>query len=50
MSVKDYHCLTKNPVGHQAKNKLMDCFNKRCSYTESETEVYSLQELHAEMI
>ena len=42
--------LTKNLVGHQANKESADYFNKLCSYIESETEVYSLQELQAKMI
>ena len=42
--------LTKNLVGRQANKESADYFNKLCSYTESETEVYSLQELQGKMI
>ena len=42
--------LTKNSVGRQANKESTDCFSKLCSYVESETEVYSLQELQAKMI
>lgn len=42
--------LTRNPLGRQANKESAGCFNKLCSYIESETEVYSLQELQAKMI
>ena len=41
--------LTKNPVGRQANKESADYFNKLSSYIESETEVYSLQELQAKI-
>ena len=42
--------LIINPVGPQANKQSVDYFNKLCSYIESETEVYSLQELKAKVI